>query len=59
MLETAEEIVGKKKCGAKRKSWWGEEIGQLVGKKKIAYKKYLRSRDEGDKKSVQGSLQNC
>jgi hypothetical protein len=50
LLESVEEAVGKKKCGGRGKSWWGEEIQLLVQKKKMAYKKWLNSRLEEDKK---------
>ena len=50
LLEAVEESVGKKKCGGRGKSWWGEEIHHLVQKKKAAYKKWLNSRLDEDKK---------
>jgi hypothetical protein len=49
LLESVEAAVGRKKCGGKGKSWWGEEIQQLVQEKK-AYKKWLNSRMVEDKK---------
>ena len=51
LVETAEEVVGRRKCGGRGKSWWGEEISLLVQRKKAAYKKWLNSRHEKDKKA--------
>ena len=51
LLDAVEEAVGKKKCGGKGKSWWGEEISHLVQRKKAAYKKWLNSKNEDDRKA--------
>ena len=51
LLDAVEEAVGKKKCGGKGKSWWGEEISHLVQRKKAAYKKWLNSKNEDDSKA--------
>ena len=32
LLDAVEEAIGKKKCGGRGKSWWGEEIHLLVQK---------------------------
>ena len=48
LVEATEEVVGRKKCGGRGKSWWGEEISLLVQKKKAARNKYLRSKKKED-----------
>ena len=50
VIEAAEETVGKKKCGGKGKRWWGEEVRKMVQAKKAAYKKWISSGSEEDKK---------
>ena len=50
LLDAVEGAVGKKKCGGRGKSWWGEEIQLLVLKKKAAYKKWVTSRLDEHKK---------
>jgi len=50
IMEAAEEAVGKKRCGGMGKRWWGEELDMLVQVKKAAYKKWLNSRKDEDKK---------
>jgi hypothetical protein len=50
LLDAVEGAVGKKKCGGRGKSWWGEEIQLLVQKKKAAYKKWVTSRLDEHKK---------
>jgi hypothetical protein len=50
ILDAAEESIGKKKCTYRGKRWWNKEIEQLVKLKKEAYRQWLHSRAESDKK---------
>jgi hypothetical protein len=49
LLASVENAVGKKKCGGRGKSWWGEEIKLLILQKKAAFKKWLCSREVEDR----------